>query len=165
MLISRNALLQAICCGALFAAVPQAVTLAAAQTVVAGTGLPDSPGATSTAATIQFAAVKMQSGAPQEDPNQATPSSASQSQTQPPPTQPAAPQSPPSKPVGTAAAGAIPSTGIAASQPAGVAIAPAKQHRVRNIVIRTGAIIGAGIAVGTVVALSEGTSSKPPGAH
>jgi hypothetical protein len=69
------------------------------------------------------------------------------------------------QPVGTAAAGAIPTTGVAASQPAGVAIAPAKQRRVRSIVLRTGAIIAAGVAVGSVVALTEATSSRPPGAH
>jgi len=38
--------------------------------------------------------------------------------------------------------------GIAASQPAGVAIAPAKQRRTRTIILRMGAIIGAGVAVG-----------------
>jgi hypothetical protein len=69
------------------------------------------------------------------------------------------------KPAGTAVAESPMASGIAASQPAGVAIAPAKQHRVRTIVLRTGAIIGAGVAVGTVVALTAGTSSKPPGAH
>jgi hypothetical protein len=76
-------------------------------------------------------------------------------------------EAPPSseKPVGTAAAGIMPASGIAASQPAGVAIAPAKQHRVRTILIRTGAIIGAGVAVGSVVALTEATPSRPPGAH
>jgi hypothetical protein len=56
-------------------------------------------------------------------------------------------------------------SGVAASQPAGVAIAPAKQRRVRLIVIRVGAILGAGAAVGTVVALTQATPSKPPGAH
>lgn len=71
----------------------------------------------------------------------------------------------PQKPVGTAAAEPTHAAGIAASQPAGVAIAPVKQRRVRTIVIRTAAIIGAGIAVGTVVALTEATGSKPPGAH
>jgi hypothetical protein len=71
----------------------------------------------------------------------------------------------PQKPVGTAAAEAPNATGVAASQPAGIAIAPAKQHRVRTIVLRTGAIIGAGVAVGTVVALTAATPSKPPGAH
>ncbi len=80
------------------------------------------------------------------------------------PTQQEPPPSP-EKPVGTAAAGIIPASGIAASQPAGVAIAPAKQHRVRTILIRTGAIIGAGVAVGSVVALTEATPSRPPGAH
>jgi hypothetical protein len=45
------------------------------------------------------------------------------------------------------------------------AIAPAKQHRTRTIVIKVGAIIGAGVAVGTIVALTAATSSKPPGAH
>lgn len=86
----------------------------------------------------------------------------SQAQSQPSETQP---QSAPQKPVGTAAAEAPNATGIAASQPAGVAIAPAKQRRVRTIVLRMGAIVGAGVAVGSVVALTAGTSSKPPGAH
>lgn len=92
----------------------------------------------------------------QSSPNQSTqtPSSAAPLQT-----------SPQQKPVGTAAAEAPSASGVAASQPAGVAIAPAKQRRVRTIVLRTGAIIGAGVAVGTVVALTAGTSSKPPGAH
>ncbi len=69
------------------------------------------------------------------------------------------------QPVGTAAAPTFTTSGVAASQPAGVAIAPEKQRRVRTIVIRVGAIIAAGVAVGTVVGLTEATSSKPPGAH
>jgi hypothetical protein len=76
-----------------------------------------------------------------------------------------APPPAPQKPVGTATAGTPDASGIAASQPAGVAMAPAKQRRVRTIVLRTGAIIGAGVAVGAVIALTEGTSSRPPGAH
>lgn len=71
----------------------------------------------------------------------------------------------PQRPVGTAAAEAPNVSAIAASQPAGVAVAPAKQHRVRTIVLRTGLILGAGVAIGTVVALSAATPSKPPGAH
>jgi hypothetical protein len=71
----------------------------------------------------------------------------------------------PQKPVGTAAADAPTTTGVAASQPAGVAIAPAKQHRTRTIVLRVGAIIGVGVAVGTIVALSAATPPRPPGAH
>ena len=69
------------------------------------------------------------------------------------------------RPVGTAAAEAAKVSGITAAQPAGVAIAPAKQHRVRTVVLKVGAIVGAGAAVGTVIALTAGTSSKPPGAH
>jgi len=72
---------------------------------------------------------------------------------------------PPQRPVGTAAAEAPNTGGIAASEPAGVAIAPAKQRRARTIIIRTGAIIGAAVAVGVVVGLTEATGSKPPGAH
>ena len=68
-------------------------------------------------------------------------------------------------PVGTAAAEAPRVTGVTAAEPAGVAIAPAKQHRVRTIVLKVGAIVGAGAALGTVVALTAATSSKPPGAH
>jgi hypothetical protein len=94
-------------------------------------------------------------------------SAAPQSALQPAPAQSSSTQqeAPPQRPVGTAAAEAPNASGIAASQPAGVAIAPAKQRRVRTIVLRTGAIIAAGVAVGSVVALTAGTSSKPPGAH
>ena len=79
------------------------------------------------------------------------------------------PQSPKSmrlqQPVGTAAAGPSRASGIAAAQPAGIAIAPAKQRRVRTIVLRFGAIVGACTAVGTVVVLSRATPSRPPGAR
>jgi len=105
--------------------------------------LPDSPGATLLALNSQTQSSQTQSQQTQQ-------------QTTTPPAQ---------KPVGTAAAEGPNASGIAASQPAGVAIAPAKQHRVRTLILRTGAIIGAGVAIGTVVALTEATSSKPPGAH
>jgi hypothetical protein len=75
------------------------------------------------------------------------------------------PQTSTQKPVGTATADAPDSSGVAASQPAGVAIAPAKQKRTRTLVIKIGASVAAAVAVGTVVALTEATSSKPPGAH
>ncbi len=71
----------------------------------------------------------------------------------------------PQRPVGTAAAEAPKVSGITAAQPSGVAIAPGKQRRVRTIVLKVGAILGAGAAVGTVIALSAATPSKPPGAH
>ena len=69
------------------------------------------------------------------------------------------------RPVGTAAAEAPKVSGVTAAQPAGVAIAPAKQRRVRILVLKVGAILGASAAIGTVVALSAATPSKPPGAH
>jgi hypothetical protein len=65
------------------------------------------------------------------------------------------------KPVGTAAAPYEKSTGVAASRPAGAAIAPAKQRRARSILIRVSVVVGAAVAIGTVVALSRGSSSRP----
>ncbi len=69
------------------------------------------------------------------------------------------------RPVGTAAAESPRVTGVTAAQPAGAAIAPAKQRRVRTVVLKVGVILGAGAAIGTVVALTAATPSKPPGAH
>jgi hypothetical protein len=71
------------------------------------------------------------------------------------------PQENPHQPVGAAAAPYEPTMGIAASRPAGAAIAPAKQCRVRTILISLGVIAGAGIAVGSVAALSHGSPSRP----
>ena len=68
------------------------------------------------------------------------------------------------EPVGAAAAQKVPTTGGAASKPAGAAIAPAKQHQTRSLLIKIGAIAAAGIAAGSIYALSKGTSSTPPGA-
>jgi len=123
--------------------------------------LPDSPGATiakSMAAAEQQNASSELRNAPTltaQNTSAQNTQSASAPQTQ------AAPQ----KPVGTAVAEAPHAGGVAASQPAGVAIAPAKQRRVRTIVLRAGAIVGAGAAVGSVIALTAATGSKPPGAH
>jgi hypothetical protein len=120
--------------------------------------LPDSPGATlskSSDDSKQRNTTAQQWGvtpSPQPVQSQSPAAAASQQQA-------------PQKPVGTAVAEAPNASGIAASQPAGVAIAPAKQRRVRTIVLRMGAIVGAGVAVGSVVALTAATPSKPPGAH
>ncbi len=65
------------------------------------------------------------------------------------------------KPVGAAAAPYERTMGVAASRPAGAAIAPAKQRRVRTILISAGLIAGAAIAVGSVAALSHGTPGRP----
>jgi hypothetical protein len=71
------------------------------------------------------------------------------------------PQNASHKPVGTAAAPYEKTTGVAASRPAGAVIAPAKQRRARSILIRVGVIVGAAVAVGTVVALSKASPSRP----
>jgi hypothetical protein len=130
-----------------------APVVAKVEPAVALGELPDSPG---TVAAKSNENPQQQNGNP--------PSSQTQTQTQAPPSQS---QSQPSgqKPVGTAAAEAPDTSGIAASQPAGIAMAPAKQRRTRTLVLKMGAIIGAGVAVGSVVALTAATSSKPPGAH
>jgi hypothetical protein len=69
------------------------------------------------------------------------------------------------EPVGTAAAESVETTGVAASNPAGAAIAPAKQRRTRSILIKVGALVGAGVAIGTVAALASASPSRPPGAR
>jgi hypothetical protein len=81
--------------------------------------------------------------------------------------QPANPQTAPAQqtstpePVGTAAAPYEKPVGTAVSRPAGAAIAPAKQRRTRSFLIRMGLVIGAAVAVGTVVALSKASRSRP----
>jgi len=70
---------------------------------------------------------------------------------------------PQTEPVGAATAESVPTSGGAAAKPAGVAIAPAKQHQTRSLILKLGAVAAAGAALGTIFALSHGTSSKPPG--
>jgi hypothetical protein len=65
------------------------------------------------------------------------------------------------QPVGTAAGPYTKPTGVAGSRPSGAAIAPAKQKRVKSILIRVGLIVGGAAAVGAVVGLSKGSSSRP----
>lgn len=74
---------------------------------------------------------------------------------------PAQQQQTPQQPVGTAAAPYEKPTGVPGSKPAGAAIAPAKQRRVRAIVIRVAIVLAAGAAVGAVVGLSKATHSTP----
>lgn len=75
------------------------------------------------------------------------------------------PQTPPQtqqQPLGAAAAEQVRTAGGAASRPAGAALAPAKQNQSRSLLIKTGAIVAAGIAIGTIYGLTRGTSSVPP---
>jgi hypothetical protein len=74
-------------------------------------------------------------------------------------------QSQPGQPSGTAVAPAAAISGSVASRPAGAAIAPAKQRQVRSLLIKLGIVAGAGVALGTVYALTRGSSSTPPGAR
>jgi len=137
--------------------------------------LPDSPGTTRAQTQDQSSPnnprpeSESQPSAPAPQPTAPQPTAPAQGQqpaaSQPQSQSPQAPSPPPQRPVGTAAAETSNAGGVAASQPAGVAIAPAKQRRARTIVLRVGALVGAGVAVGTVVALTQATSSKPPGAH
>lgn len=69
---------------------------------------------------------------------------------------------PPAQPSGTAVAPAVELSGTAASKPAGVAIAPPKQRRLRTWLIRFGFIAGAGAALGTVAALSASSPGRVP---
>jgi hypothetical protein len=135
------------------AAPPQPQTIAASE-------LPDSPGAGWS---------KAQDSSAQQSSSSATTAEAS-GQTETTQSTPAQNQDQnqgqkPQRPVGTAAAEAPKTKGVTAAQPSGIAIAPAKQRRVRTIVLRVGAIVAAGAAVGTVIALTEATPSRPPGAH
>lgn len=82
-----------------------------------------------------------------------------QQQPVPPPT--SQPQGAPSQPMGTAAAPAEPAGGIAATRPAGAAIAPAKQKRSHTLLIRWSLLIGAAVAIGTVVGLSSASPARP----
>ena len=73
-------------------------------------------------------------------------------------------QQQPAAPLGTATAQQGPTRGGLASKPAGEAIAPAKQRQVHSLLIKVGLLAAGAVAVGTVVGLTRGTSSIPPGA-
>jgi hypothetical protein len=79
---------------------------------------------------------------------------------------PEAPQpqnQPAQSPSGAAGAKAANAKGAPVAQPAGAAVAPARQHGHRSLIIKLGLLAGAGIAVGSVVALSERSPNRPPG--
>ncbi len=69
------------------------------------------------------------------------------------------------QPVGAAAAQLGRTSGGAAAKPAGEALAPARQHRTRSLLVKLGILGGAAVAVGTVVGLSAASPSRPPGAR
>lgn len=75
--------------------------------------------------------------------------------------QPGQDQQPATPAVGTAAAPYEKATGIAATRPAGAVIAPAKQRRIRSILIKVGIVAGAGAAIAAVALLSRSSPSEP----
>jgi hypothetical protein len=142
--------------------------------------LPDSPGtvytqiaqASTSPADPQVAPIApaVQNQQPPAQPNESQPPADAQPQEQqkeiPPAEQPRAPQPQGTQqPLGTAAAESIATSGVAASRPSGEAVAPAKPRRTRTILIGVAALLGAGVAIGTVYALSSGSPSVPPGAR
>lgn len=118
-------------------------------TTTASAEFPDSPGA---------ARARSQGSSAEQDSADSSPAgrSAQSSSTE---------EQKPQRAVGTAAAEAPSVSGMTAAEPAGIAMAPAKQHRARAIVIKVGAMVGAGAALGTVLGLTAATHSKPPGAR
>lgn len=79
-------------------------------------------------------------------------------------TQTPANQQPAATPSGAAGAKAANVKGAPVAQPTGAAVAPPRQHGHRSLIIKIGLLAGAGVAVGTAVALSEKSPSRPPGA-
>ena len=123
---------------------------------------PATPSQSADSSTGSADKVPSQPGATSTGPMSSSVSDANQEQSS--ATLPSAPQQQQngtSNPVGTAAAPYEKGTGIAASRPAGAVVAPAKQKRSRSFLIRVGLIVGACVAVGTIVALSAGSPSRP----
>lgn len=77
-------------------------------------------------------------------------------------TQKTAPAAP--APQGVAAAGEAKTNGGPASEPAGTAIAPAKQRQMRSLLIKIGAIGAGAAALGAIYGLTRSTPSHPPNA-
>jgi hypothetical protein len=73
-------------------------------------------------------------------------------------------QQPATVPSGAAGAQAANAKGAPVAQPAGAAVAPVRQRGHRSLLIKVALLAGAAIAVGAVVAASEGSPSRPPGA-
>ena len=65
------------------------------------------------------------------------------------------------KPLGTGAAPEMGAHGVAASRPAGAAIAPGKQKRNISFSVRTALVVGGAVALGVVTGLTLGTSGRP----
>lgn len=138
-----------------------AFTLAALLVIQTQAAFAQEPAQNPQPATIQVAS-KNDPAPPDPTTTEELPSAPEpQSSSQPQQPQAAQQQNPPQQPVGTAAAPYEKPTGIPGSRPAGAAIAPAKQRRVRAIVIRVGLLLAGAGAVGAVVGLSKASHSQP----
>jgi|SRR5579863_3921064 hypothetical protein len=73
-------------------------------------------------------------------------------------------QQPTATPSGAAGAKAAKIKGAPVAKPAGAAVAPARQRGHHSLLIKLGLVAGAGIAVGSVVALAERSPARPPSA-
>ncbi len=65
------------------------------------------------------------------------------------------------KPLGTAAAPLENPTGVTASRPSGAVIAPAKQRRARSLFFKVSLVVGAAVAIGTVLVLTHASPGRP----
>lgn len=108
-----------------------------------------------------FSGPQPQSASPGQDQPQVPASGSQGAQTATPQSAPDQTQNSGAKPVGTAAAPLENASGVTASRPAGAVIAPAKQRRVRTILIRVGVVVAAAVAVGAVVGLSKSNNGRP----
>jgi cell division protein FtsN len=139
------------------------------------TSLPDAPSTSRLIAAQQPEVVPVGPQQPTPPPTEQAPADTTQTpsdqaqpnQTQPDQAQPQPPATAPAQgteqPLGTAAAEKGETRGGAASKPAGVAIAPAKQKRSKSFLIKLGAVAAGAAAVGAIYALTRSTSSTPPG--
>ena len=144
-------------------------TMLLTQPVLGAAQEPAQSGQANTSSTTEFSSSQPIKELPSAPIPQATSQSQSQpaQQTQPqqqnqqpqPTQQPSTPQS--QQPVGTAAAPYEKPTGVPGSRPAGAAIAPAKQRRVRAIVISLGLILAGAGAIGAVAGMSKASHSQP----
>jgi hypothetical protein len=146
---------------------PASVLEPAPPAAGSSSALPDAPSAAKETAVAQQTQPEVvpvgpeQSPAP-EQPAETQPQPASENTQPPANTTPVPARS--EQPLGTAAAEKGTTRGGAASKPAGVAIAPAKQKRSKSFLIKLGAVAAGAAALGAVYVLTRSTSSTPPGA-
>lgn len=105
-----------------------------------------------------------QSSTATQKPDDSLPDAPQSQSAQTPTTQTPSGQQPAPAPSGAAGAKTANVKGAPVAQPAGAAVAPVRLRGHRSLLIKIGVIAGAGIAAGSVVALSERSPSRPPGA-